>query len=353
MNDVSPTVFLHVGTPKSGTTMVQRLINNNQESLSEQGVHWAGGAWRKQVRAVRGLQGLAKGEFPGHGDVLAQVLGGMRDAQTRAALMSMEWLGGCRPHQVGVVLSGVDPSPVELVITARDLVRTSPSAWQENVQNRRTMTWDEWCDGLFRRRAPAYARRFWDSQWLPGLITRWVQGGTGRVRKVHLVTVPPAGSDPRLLWSRFCDVIGVDGESWQARSTGNPSIGLSGAELMRRVNLIADEQDLDHAGYEQVVKNLVAKTLVPRHSRGKPVLPGKDAKQLAQASEAMVEQLREVPGLEVHGSLDDLVGVEPNDPPSSGVSDAELLDLTLRVLVDLADRDVLADAAKRLDRARR
>jgi len=48
-----PTIYLHIGTPKSGTTYLQSRMEANRERAREQGLLWPGPRWGVQVEAVR------------------------------------------------------------------------------------------------------------------------------------------------------------------------------------------------------------------------------------------------------------------------------------------------------------
>ena len=49
------TVYLHVGTFKTGTSYLQSVLAHSKEQLSDDGVLWPGRAWADQVAATKGL----------------------------------------------------------------------------------------------------------------------------------------------------------------------------------------------------------------------------------------------------------------------------------------------------------
>ena len=49
---------------------------------------------------------------------------------------------------------------------------------------------------------------FWGVQEIPDILDRW--GETSPRERVHLVTVPPQGAPPTLLWERFAETFGID-----------------------------------------------------------------------------------------------------------------------------------------------
>ena len=93
-------VWLHIGTPKSGTTYLQDLMGRNRQQLAADGVLWPGEDWRDQVRAVRDVLDF----FPNGVDNPA-IRGWWATVRDRilawdgpAAIMSMEWLVHARPR---------------------------------------------------------------------------------------------------------------------------------------------------------------------------------------------------------------------------------------------------------------
>src|SRR5205085_9805439 len=76
--------------------------------------------------------------------------------------------------------------------------------------------------------------------------------------QVHVITVPPRGSAPDLLWKRFADVVGIDpavADTERARS--NESLGLAEVELLRRLN-VAIPDELPGWFYMRNVKDALA-----------------------------------------------------------------------------------------------
>ena len=58
------------------------------------------------------------------------------------------------------------------------------------------------------------------------MLDRWT-AGIPRER-VHLVTVPPPGSSPTLLWERFAGLFGLDVEEFAPTERVNASLGSGG-----------------------------------------------------------------------------------------------------------------------------
>ena len=205
-------VLLHVGAPKTGTSFVQDILFTHRATLRERGILYpadrhdahflaaldlmelpwgglereAGGAWDRLVAEVR--------EWPGTAIISHEILGTASRVQVARALES---------------LGAHDGTEVHLVYSARDLVRQIPAEWQENVKHRRTKTYGRFLENLRdEQRSAEVAQWFWGVQEVPDVLDRWAES-LPRDR-VHLVTVPPPGSSPTLLWERFAGLFGID-----------------------------------------------------------------------------------------------------------------------------------------------
>ncbi|MDP9444810.1 MAG: hypothetical protein M3P83_10905 [Actinomycetota bacterium] len=334
-----PVVYLHIGTPKSGTSYLQALLSANKEALASQGVLWPGATWGAQVAAVRDLRGLrAKRGLRRNGAwmrLARQVTGWTGNR----AVVSMEWLVNLRPHQITAAVDSLRPCRVEVVCTARDLVRTVPAAWQEAMQNGRTWSWEEFLTEVTDDDPPSTAagRGFWIGQDVPALARRWSTAVP--MERFHVVTVPPAGADPTLLWSRVGTLLGLDPTVFRQPQRSNESLGAVSAQLMWLVNQRTAELELQRRSYRPLLKrNLAKSVLVTRKGReGRLVLPPHAHGWATGRASDMVQELKNLP-VDVVGDLQDLL---PDPTPQTGedpgtVPDAELLDAAVDGLAGLA-----------------
>ena len=95
-----------------------------------------------------------------------------------------------------------------MIYTARDLVRQAPAVWQERLKNQHTLGYDAFLKDVLGPRKSPMSKGFWSAQDAPTALQRWSQGIPPE--QVHVVTTPPSGAAPSLLWERFASVIGVD-----------------------------------------------------------------------------------------------------------------------------------------------
>jgi hypothetical protein len=73
---------------------------------------------------------------------------------------------------------------------------------------------------------------------------------------VHLVTLPPSGADPALLWQRFAGVLGVDPQAYDTElSRENTSLTAAEAAVLRALNAELEGVDIPWPVYRAAVKH--------------------------------------------------------------------------------------------------
>jgi hypothetical protein len=310
---VSRKVLLHVGTPKTGTSYLQDVLFRNRETLAAAGITYPATRFDSHFLAALDLMKLPWGglqtEAIGAWDELA--------AQVRAApgtsIISHEILATASRAQIGRALSSLghgEGTEVHLVLSVRDLVRQIPAEWQENVKHRAVLGYGAFLDQV---RDPERATRigawFWGVQEIPEILDRW--GQDLPPEQVHLVTVPPPGGAPELLWKRFSQAFGLDGIDLDLEAERhNPSLGVPETTLLRRINRRANA-DLAPADYRPLVRELLAhQTLSSRTRSPRLALPPDMHPWVQEVSASWIAEVQRR-GYDVVGDLDDLVGAPP------------------------------------------
>jgi hypothetical protein len=114
--------------------------------------------------------------------------------------------------------------------------------------------------------------------------------------------------------------------------SANTSLGVVEAELLRRLN--PELNELDWPRYEAAVKRRFAElTLTRVGTSPRIVVPAEHQERMLESSEAMIDALR-AQGLQVVGDLEELRPRLDPDAYYPQVSDADLLELASRLLVD-------------------
>jgi hypothetical protein len=317
-----PTVFVHIGAPKTGTTYLQSILHSNRHALKRAGLLYPGTQhahfWESQD--LRGMR------F--HGDADRHVAGAwgrlVREIQAwpGRSLIDHESLGSAGRPVIRRVLTDLDFADVHVVITARDLARQLPAMWQERIKNASTESYAEFLAAV--RAEPGQrdrtARRFWANHDVPEILARW--GRDLPPERVHVVSVPPAGADPGLLWRRFAMLLGLDPDNYQSRTSGaNTSLGAAEAAVLRRFNAAIAEHDIPWPVYAAVIKHDLAPALAAR--RGAAIeLPESVYTWAVGWSEQAVKRLHRA-GYDIVGDLDELIprgrpaGLDPDAAPAA------------------------------------
>ena len=329
---MSKRVLVHVGTPKTGTSYLQDVLFRNKGRLAEQGVLYPGDRFDAHFLAALDLMSLPWGgleaEAVGAWDRLAD--------QVRhwdgAAIISHEILATATRAQVAQALESLGHPDVEIhvVLTVRDLVRQIPAEWQENVKHRSELSYARFLEKIRDpERKGRIASWFWGVQEIPDILDRWAESLPPE--RVHVVTVPPPGGPPHLLWQRCVDAFGLTGLELDLHGErANPSLGVPETELVRRINLRCN-RTIEPASYRPLVREVLAhRTLSRRVDSPRIALPP-DVHPWAQAlGTAWIEEIR-ARGYAVVGDLGDLIGppatttfCDPDRPDESQVADAAL-----------------------------
>lgn len=336
---MTQTVFLHVGLPKSGTTYLQNVLADHKQTLMDTaGLLFPGDAWEDQVRATRDVRGM-----PGYEDASGAWRSLVEEihAWPGDAVVSMEWLCAAEATDVRRIVEDLSPSRVTAIFTVRDMARALPSAWQEMMKNTRTWTWSQFLAAVSADDplATRPGRRFWIKVDIAKMLDTW---GTAVPREdLVVVTVPPPGARPDLLWSRFCEVVGIEpltfGHSSEPR---NPSLGAESTEVLRRLNVLYRSSPLSRRAYDTSFKKLLAQKILSsrRDLESRLRVPEAYHPWARSAAASQIEAIT-ARGVRVVGDLDELTprftsdGVD--DPGAVDLED--LLDAALHAVIALAE----------------
>lgn len=345
------TVYLHVGLMKSGTSFLQQKLQANTEALAAQGILFPGEAWRDQVRAVQDVLGTRRdGAKPRDTEGAWRRLLDELAAWDGDVVISMELLAAARPRRARRIVASLRPAQVHVVVTARDLGRTIPAMWQESMQTSRTWTWREYLTGITEgdRTQPGPAYSFWRQQDVAGIVRKW-RKVVGR-RQLSLVTLPPPGAGPDVLWQRFCTATGIDPIRADAPGKrSNESLGAVSAEVMRRLNGALESSDITWGEYSRFVKHPVAKQLLAARRSDEPPIgftrrsfPRRWVQERAAESVARLARMR----VRVIGDLADLEPVRVRGTDPAGTATDEQLDAAVAALAAVVQRAVREDRSR-------
>lgn len=342
-------MFIHVGTPKSGTTFLQSVWWHHRTALAERGLllpgtaigdHFHASALVSERREV--IERLGPEDLRIWETLLSEIA-----AWDATALVSHELFAQASPEQAADALGRLAEAATEVhvVVTSRDLVRQLPSGWQQNVKQGRTTTLRE----FWEQARDDADNPFWTFQDVPALLDRWTTGIPADRR--HLVVLPPAGAPRDRLWRQACELTGVDPAGLTLDvERANESLGLAEVETMRRVHAAVprDRRGLD---VRRIASHWFTQQVLVPAGTGEPfVLPADLHAWAVERGSAMVAEL-ERRELHVVGRLADLV---PDPTPPTGRTPDDVTDADVAaVAVPAMTRMLLAELDRRQQRRSR
>ncbi len=340
-------VYLYIGEPKSGTTYIQQVLWSNRVELGEHGLlipgepiaHWHAA---DDLRQVETSSNDPFGPVAGAWDRLA--------AQARKAphkaLITHELLSAVDADQAARGIRALGSATVHVILTVRDIATLLPAEWQETIKHGNARGWQDWLSDVIDHESGSADRRqwwFWRVHDTLEILRTWsalVPPG-----HVHVITVPPRGADPDLLWTRFAQVVGVPaGCADPGRARSNASLGLAEIEFLRRLNAALPPR-LPDWFYARNIKDGLAHEAFA-HRAASPLdrlsLPADRNVWARKQAESVVDGIRAA-DYHVVGDLDELLPAElpdrRGDPPDA--SDSRMLAAALDAIVHLVTQ--LAD----------
>lgn len=320
-------VFFHIGAPKTGTTFIQDVLVRNKKALRANGLLYPGRNGT-HVMAALDLRNLVfKGHRYAEADGAWPRMVNTIKSWDGDAIIDQELFAGASEKQVSRALRNLDFAEVHILLTMRDMARQLPAAWQEWIRNSETETFAEWLHAVHPPDdAKSDARwLFWRLHDIPEILRRW----TGDVppERVHVITVPPAGSDPGVLWNRFAGVLGIDPDAYDSRSERQrTSLAAAEAETLRALNIALRDEDVPWQAYDRIVKRYLAFELGER--RGDSIALPKDHYDWAVEWSRDAAAFIAAGGYDVIGDLDDLIpnaprpGVDPGEVSDKAIAEA-------------------------------
>ncbi|RNL62037.1 hypothetical protein EFK50_09425 [Nocardioides marmoriginsengisoli] len=325
-------VFLHIGTPKSGTSYLQDRLDLNRDAVAKAGLTYlptrTGDHFEAALDLIEerwaGQGAVAKGQWAA---IVAEAKRTSGDV-----LISHEILAAASSAQVAKAMAAFAGDEVHVILTARDLARQIPAEWQELIKHRSRRSFKKFMSEVAQGRRSSPTLWFWRVQSIPDVLTRWGNGLAPA--QVHVVTVPPKGGPPGELWKRFAGVVGIDPRVAKVESTNfNASLGVAEASVVRRLNKLLSPKRIPRAVYIDLVRDVVVRgSLGARPDPIPVVVPQGRWPFVEKVTGEWLEWIQGA-GVDVVGDLSDLVParpgpdhvwIHPDEPPADQVADAAI-----------------------------
>ena len=344
-------VFVHVGTPKSGTTYLQAGLWAQREELRAQGLLFPGRTPFDHNRAsILVRKGRHLGGRGGRGSRGRKVKVWTRFCRQAedfdgTVVLSNEWYLAADRAQAQAAVEQLGGDRVHVVVTTRNLVRLVPAAWQESLKVGRGTSLGDFVTGL----DDSDNKWTWDVVDPAAVVRRWA--AVVGADRVHVITMPESPASSSQLWERFCETVGlapgaVDVPPRQA----NESLSVQAARLLQEfgpaLRAEIDRNDQGVRSHSRWLRNAVVRqvlTAVP----GDPIGVGPQLRDLlSERSARSAAELRDL-GCPVTGDLDDLLGGSDRDGARhpDEVTEAELLAASRDLAVGLLAARMRGSAA--------
>lgn len=328
-------MFVHIGAPKAGTTYLQALLWSNKTTLQDHGLLLPGARKFDHNRVAQAVRSSRPG--PKAQRTWRRIQHQIRDWHGDA-LVSNEWITMASAVQAETLVDALAPAQVHIVFTARNAVHAVPSAWQQTLKAGHGGSLDDFLAAL----DDDTGRWTWSNLDPARALSRW---RSVPAERIHVVTVPPSGGDPNLLWKRFAATCGVAPEVCHedASLRGNESLGAESARLLQIVGprlrqAIDAERGRWVEPHRWIRWYLADEVLVPLGG-SRITLRDADVTRLLQEAKQSARTLRNA-GYDVVGDLQDLTAdvrpagaVHPDD-----VEDAMVVERAGVVMAELLRR---------------
>lgn len=334
-------VYLHIGASKSGTTYLQHVLDANRHELERNGVLFPA-PLMSHFRFMRHLVGRQGGAPPPKvADAAFDTIVQQSREHTGPVVVSNELLAGADDGQLMRLATIFEPAELHVVYTIRDLSRTVSAEWQQAIKGGSTLTLDEFVSGVAAGfgRPPAVmpsvvgesqvVEKFGVLHDVATLLPRWA--AHLQTAHVHVVTVPPPGSDPDLLWKRFCAAIDLDPAlGVHPPRRRNESLGAAEVEALRRLNLeLSGDGRYDFVRSEWVRHRFVLPVLMPRPVSARIALRDRQRAWAAERAADIVAFL-EQSEYDVVGDVSDLL---PAAETQSSVHPSDVTEAALNAIL--------------------
>jgi hypothetical protein len=310
----APSLVIHIGPRKTGTTAIQHVFAARRETLRTLGVVYPG-AVRQHFMAANRLMGRRQlweedHERPASERPWRDLMVEIDDAPF--GVISTEVLSQARPQHIRRILDAAEGRAPIVVITYRPFDELLTSTWQQLVKEGLRDPLDEWSRRAVVEYPESSGAPFPRVLDLASLVETW--GQVVGYDNVNVVVVDRAS--PNLIFEAFEQLLSLPSGSLSSEQGGprKRSLTVEEAELLRQVNLRVprDRQSLKRHRH---VLRMVAAWLnehPPASSDRAIALPPDVVEAARNRSKEMLARLTAVEGqISVFGDLGSLAAAGP------------------------------------------
>lgn len=324
-------VFFHIGAPKTGTTYLQDILWSNRTALAKQGILVPGKRRMDAYNATVTVRGgdTADKRPLGARNAWAGIVEQIREWDG-TAIISHEFFGAATAERASAAIAALEPAEVHVIFTARDYVAQFPALWQESIKMRATRGFGEFMQAALDDDLDELWG--WKTTDTPAILERW--GADVPPGRVHVVTVPPRGAPPTVLWDRFAQVIDIEpGSCDLARNKANESLGVVQVRVLEAVKARLPENLRPLAARYRWVREFFSHQILASQKGERFGMRPEEAERFRERSQKAVRAIEQA-GYDVVGDLDDLVAADPLPEVRhpDDVTETEILDAAVEAI---------------------
>lgn len=265
-------VLLHVGPYKTGSTAIQAALHNAREEMHTHGVRYAGTGTRAMRAGWAVIGSTPRGRPEATIDEWEELVEEVRGAPDELVCVSTEDFGRVGPELARRIVADLGAERVHVVTVVRRLDRLLPSQWQQRAQSFRTESYEEFLRAVLgeKPRQHPTGKAFWQSHDVKRLLKVW----SDEVGPQHVVAIVADESDRAVLPRTFEQLLGVPDGLLQQAPPANPSLSYNGVEMLRRLNLAAQEKGWPDEVYYPVMRSMVDQMKSAGRGDGDRSVPG-------------------------------------------------------------------------------
>ena len=319
-----PSIVLHIGPPKTGTTAIQAAFHVARASVERQGVHYAGSR-RHSIAAIQAALGRRwiRGDAPPPISAWHELRDEIHRSRAPRVLLSSEFFADADPGRIRSVVDELGAERVQVVVTLRPLAKILPSQWQQYVQSGLRASYGPWLDAMLNQPGTKLSPSFWHRHRSDSLIARWASVvGPDRVTAVVV-----DDTDREMILRTFERLLGLVGGTLALQDDlANRSLTLQEIEAVRALNRTFAQAGLPRSLHAEIVNfgaTEFLKTLPQEPGTSRPELPGWAAPRVTEIAGEMVDAISSS-GIRVIGELARLEVVSPGTGPGPDGEDARV-----------------------------
>jgi hypothetical protein len=210
-----PTLFVHIGPEKTGTTSLQVALSRSRHQLAKNGIAYLTSHQHANVNlAALGLIGPTKimdGDWHGwdRRDTEWQRLKSqLLSSSSDTTVISGEAFALADDQAIAELAQVCSKFDVHLVVTLRRIADLVPSYWQEHAKRRPYPVLSDFVNNVVHREGEVLSERFWSCQEHDVLIRRW----QAIMKPTETTVIIPDKRQPTLLLNAFVALLNVPHE---------------------------------------------------------------------------------------------------------------------------------------------